>query len=186
MIIERESIIALSNKELKDLITSDEYDDCLFALSDSLRREYYGDEVFIRGLIEFTNICKNNCFYCGLRCENTSLSRYRLSFEDIISACEEGYALGFRTFVLQGGEDLFYTDEYICRIVYTIKTRFPDCAVTLSIGEKSRESYEAYLSAGATRYLLRHETADDAHYRRLHPASMSLENRKRCLFDLKD
>lgn len=186
MTINRTNITALSDKELKDLITSDKYDSRLFALSDSLRREYYGTEVFIRGLIEFTNICKNNCLYCGLRCDNTSLSRYRLSQNDILSACDEGYALGFRTFVLQGGEDTFYTDEYICRIVYAIKTRFPDCAVTLSIGEKSRKSYAAYLSAGATRYLLRHETADYAHYSRLHPASLSLENRKKCLFNLKE
>lgn len=148
--------------------------------------QVYGKDIYIRGLIEFTSYCKNNCFYCGIRCGNQNAQRYRLSEEQIMECCEAGYALGFRTFVLQGGEDDFYTDEKVCRLVYDIKSRHHDCAVTLSIGEKSRESYQAYFDAGADRYLLRHETANQAHYERLHPSRMRLENRKRCLYALKE
>lgn len=186
MQIERNDIISLSDSELSALISSSEYDEFLKSEADSLRRKYYGTDVYIRGLIEFSNYCKNNCYYCGIRAGNGDLSRYRLTKEDILSCCEEGYSLGFRTFVLQSGEDLYFTDKMICDIVSSIKSLFPDCAVTLSIGEKSRESYEAYFSAGADRYLLRHETADDAHYRLLHPESMSLSVRKKCLYDLKE
>lgn len=157
----------------------------LFSRADCRRREYYGDKVYIRGLIEFSNYCKNNCYYCGIRAENKNAVRYRLDGEDILACCKSGYALGFRTFVLQGGEDMYFTDDMICKIVADIKSKYPDCAVTLSIGEKSHKSYLAYYNAGADRYLLRHETADERHYRLLHPDSMSLENRKRCLFDLK-
>lgn len=146
----------------------------------------YGNKVYIRGLIEFTNYCKNDCLYCGIRRSNQNVSRYRLSEEQILSCCATGYELGFRTFVLQGGEDLYFTDERICTLVTQIKKEYPDCAVTLSIGEKSRESYQAYFDAGADRYLLRHETANEIHYRKLHPAEMSLTNRKRCLHDLKE
>lgn len=148
--------------------------------------ETYGNQVFIRGLIEFTNYCKNDCLYCGIRHSNTHADRYRLSTEQIMACCESGYELGFRTFVLQGGEDPYYTDERICEIVSGIKAKYPDCAVTLSIGEKSKESYQSYFDAGADRYLLRHETADEKHYSRLHPAEMSLANRKQCLWDLKE
>lgn len=146
----------------------------------------YGNKVYIRGLIEFTNYCKNDCLYCGIRRSNQCVERYRLSEEQIISCCAEGYELGFRTFVLQGGEDSYFTDERICTLVSEIKRNYPDCAVTLSIGEKERESYQAYFDAGADRYLLRHETANEEHYKRLHPAEMSLANRKRCLWDLKE
>ena len=148
--------------------------------------ETYGNQVFIRGLIEFTNYCKNDCLYCGIRHSNTHADRYRLSTEQIMACCESGYELGFRTFVLQGGEDPYYTDERICGIVSGIKARYPDCAVTLSIGEKSKESYQSYFDAGADRYLLRHETADEKHYSRLHPTEMSLADRKQCLWDLKE
>lgn len=148
--------------------------------------ETYGNQVFIRGLIEFTNYCKNDCLYCGIRHSNTHADRYRLSTEQIMACCESGYELGFRTFVLQGGEDPYYTDERICEIVSGIKAKYPDCAVTLSIGEKSKESYQSYFDAGADRYLLRHETADEKHYSRLHPVEMSLANRKQCLWDLKE
>ena len=151
----------------------------------SRRLEWYGRKVFIRGLIEFTNHCRNNCLYCGIRAGNALLERYRLAPEVILDLVREGYPLGFRTFVLQGGEDFGYTDEDICSIVSSIKREYPDCAVTLSIGEKDRESYQAYFDAGADRYLLRHETASQEHYSSLHPANMSLENRKRCLKDLK-
>ena len=154
--------------------------------ADNIRRQYYGDTVYIRGLIEFTNFCKNNCYYCGIRAGNTTAHRYRLNKAQILSCCQEGYQLGFRTFVLQGGEDPYFTDAKICELVEAIRNQHPDCAITLSIGEKSRASYQAYFDAGANRYLLRHETADNTHYQKLHPSQMSLENRKRCLFDLKD
>ena len=159
-------------------------------LAHQLAREctekYYGRGVYTRGLIEFTNYCKNNCHYCGIQRGNQEVERYRLSKEEILSCCEEGYRLGFRTFVLQGGEDPYFTDEKIVEIVQAIKKAFPDCAVTLSIGEKSRASYEKYFRAGADRYLLRHETADKEHYQYLHPKELSWEHRMRCLQDLKD
>ena len=163
-----------------------ETDRILFRAADEVRRENYGTDVYIRGLIEFTNYCRNDCYYCGIRCSNSNADRYRLTYQEIMDCCREGYRLGFRTFVLQGGEDPYYTDEMICRIVSDIKKEFPDCAVTLSIGERSRESYQAYHDAGADRYLLRHETADKQHYDRLHPEGMELANRQKCLFDLKD
>lgn len=178
----------LSDAELLTLLTSTEPEtnQLLAREADKLRRQYYGDAVYIRGLIEFTNYCKNNCYYCGIRAANTCAERYRLTQEEILACCAEGYRLGFRTFVLQGGEDPYYTDDKICALVSAIRSQHPDCAITLSIGEKSRSSYQAYFDAGANRYLLRHETADAEHYAKLHPASMSLANRKRCLFDLKD
>ena len=149
------------------------------------RRAVYGNDVYIRGLLEISNICKNDCLYCGIRCSNRDCSRYRLDEREILSCCEEGYALGFRSFVMQGGEDPYFTDERLCRLIRSIKREYPDCAVTLSLGERSRESYEALFSAGADRYLLRHETADAALYQRLHPAAMSFEHRMRCLQNLK-
>lgn len=176
----------VSDDELKSLIENDCFNEPLADAADIRRRENYGDEVYIRGLIEFTNYCRNNCYYCGIRRDNRCAERYRLTKEEILSCCDEGYRLGFRTFVMQGGEDPHYTDEIICDIVSEIRSRFPDCAITLSIGEKPRESYQAFFDAGANRYLLRHETADSVHYGKLHPDSMSLENRKRCLFDLKE
>lgn len=176
----------LSDDELKILIESDEFNEPLAEAADIRRRENYGDKVYIRGLIEFTNYCRNNCYYCGIRRDNKKAERYRLTKDEILLCGDEGYRLGFRTFVMQGGEDPYYTDEMICDIVSKIKSRYPDCAVTLSIGEKPRESYQAFFDAGADRYLLRHETADPEHYGKLHPEAMSLENRKRCLFDLKE
>ena len=176
----------LSDEELKRIIESSDCDTLLFEAADKRRREIYGDGVYIRGLIEFTNFCRNNCYYCGIRRDNRNAQRYRLTKDEILACCDEGYRLGFRTFVLQGGEDGYYTDEVMCDIVSEIRRRFPDCAITLSIGEKSHESYKAFFDAGANRYLLRHETADFVHYGKLHPKSMSLENRKKCLFDLKD
>lgn len=158
----------------------------LFEKSRKARESVYGKDVYIRGLIEFTNICKNNCYYCGIRAGATQASRYRLTKEDIIACCDVGYKLGFRTFVLQGGEDFGYSDNDICEIVSTIRERYEDVAITLSIGEKERKSYEAYYNAGATRYLLRHETANKEHYQKLHPSDMSFDNRMRCLRDLKD
>ncbi|MDE6004527.1 MAG: [FeFe] hydrogenase H-cluster radical SAM maturase HydE [Oscillospiraceae bacterium] len=175
----------LSDEELKLILTTDSYDEELTQNADSVRREHYGTDVYLRGLIEFTNYCKNDCFYCGIRKSNQNLSRYRLTEHDILECCKEGYELGFRTFVLQGGEDMYYTDERICKIVSEIHNKYPDCAITLSIGEKSYDSYLAYFKAGAERYLLRHETANTEHYSKLHPAKMSCEHRKKCLFDLK-
>jgi len=151
-----------------------------------VQHQSFGNTIYLRGLIEFSNYCKNDCFYCGIRRDNVKAERYRLSKEQILSCCESGWELGFRTFVLQGGEDLHYRDKDIADLVSSIKNRFPVCAVTLSIGEKSRESYALFRQAGADRYLLRHETANEAHYKKLHPSQMSLENRKRCLFDLKE
>ena len=154
------------------------------ARSITVRR--FGKKIYFRGIVEFSNICKNDCLYCGIRCSNPKISRYRLEHTDILKCCDEGYAAGFRTFVLQGGEDGWFTDARMCNIIRDIKAQHPDCAVTLSLGERSRESYQALYDAGADRYLLRHETADPAHYAMLHPARQSFENRMRCLRDLKD
>lgn len=152
----------------------------------ALRQSIYGTSVYVRGLIEISNICKNDCLYCGIRRSNQNCERYRLSKEQILECCEEGYHLGFRTFVLQSGEDAFYTDEVMCDIIRQIKQKYPDCAVTLSLGEKERDSYQKLFDAGADRYLLRHETADKEHYRLLHPSKMSYEHRMQCLRDLRD
>lgn len=151
-----------------------------------IREKQFGNQVFVRGLIEFTNYCKNDCYYCGIRRSNQNADRYRLTLAQILECTDIGYELGFRTYVLQGGEDAYYTDERIVEILKSIKTRHPDCAITLSIGEKSRESYEAFYEAGADRYLLRHETADKSHYEMLHPPQMSFEHRRNCLKELKE
>lgn len=150
------------------------------------RKRIYGDKIFIRGLIEISNICKNDCLYCGIRCSNKNCDRYRLSKEQILACCDEGYVLGFRTFVMQGGEDPFFYDETLCEIVAEIKRRYPDCAVTLSMGERNKESYQQLYDAGADRYLLRHETADKKHYQKLHPSSMSFDTRMECLKNLRE
>lgn len=176
----------LSDKELIDLLQTEEFDEKLFTSADNVRRSVYGEDVYLRGLIEFTNCCKNNCYYCGIRRENSNASRYRMTEDQILTTCESGYKMGFRTFVLQGGEDPYFTDERICNIVSEIRKRYQDCAITLSIGEKSKESYQKYFDAGANRYLLRHEAASEELYSKLHPADMMLENRKECLYNLKD
>lgn len=150
------------------------------------RKEIYGNSVFVRGLIEISNICKNDCLYCGIRKSNSACERYRLSPEQITECADEGYELGFRTFVLQGGEDGYFTDEILCAIIKQIKGKHPDCAVTLSMGERSYESYKRLRDAGADRYLLRHETADAAHYGMLHPENMSFDNRMQCLKNLRE
>ena len=178
---------SLTKEEFKLLIDgyTPELSEYLFEKARSVCQSVYGNVVYFRGLIEFTNYCGNDCYYCGIRKSNRKVSRYRLSKDQILSCCEKGYSLGFRTFVLQGGEDGYYRDSMICDIIQSIKENYPDCAVTLSIGEKSYESYLSYFQAGADRYLLRHETADADHYKRLHPPFLTLENRKRCLEDLK-
>lgn len=150
----------------------------------SLRQ--FGNKIYIRGLIEVSNCCRNNCYYCGIRKGNPNIERYRLSTESILDCCKQGYEAGFRTFVLQGGEDPALTDERIARMVSAIRRNFPDCAITLSLGERSREAYERFFQAGANRYLLRHETYDEAHYRHLHPTEMSGAHRLQCLQDLKE
>lgn len=159
---------------------------CLAEAAVNVRRRIYGNKVYVRGLIEIGNICKNDCLYCGIRRSNRNCERYRLTGDEIVSCAEEGYRLGFRTFVLQGGELPSDTDEILCALVQRLKEAHPDCAVTLSLGERSRESYQKLREAGADRYLLRHETADPEHYKMLHPTEMSFENRMRCLRDLKD
>lgn len=151
-----------------------------------LRKKNFGNTIYIRGLIEISNYCKNNCYYCGIRGENSSIHRYRLEEDTILSCVAEGYALGFRTFVLQGGEDPYYTDEILCSILKKIKQRYPDCAITLSLGERRKDSYSALFQAGADRYLLRHETATESHYGMLHPEQMSWQNRIQCLQQLKE
>lgn len=158
----------------------------LAALAREQREAIYGTDVYVRGLIEFSSICKNDCLYCGLRASNTSCERYRLSEEQILFCADMGYDLGFRTFVLQSGEDGWFDDERLCAIVQALHQAHPDCAITLSVGERSRESYAQLREAGANRYLLRHETADPEHYAQLHPTSMSFENRMRCLHDLRE
>lgn len=150
------------------------------------RKKIYGNAVFVRGLIEISNICKNDCFYCGIRKSNSDCDRYRLTPEEIISCADEGYDLGFRTFVLQGGEDGYYSDGVLGGIIKKIKQNHADCAVTLSMGERSRESYKKLYDAGADRYLLRHETADEEHYKKLHPDEMSFDNRIQCLKNLRE
>ncbi|MDE6960944.1 MAG: [FeFe] hydrogenase H-cluster radical SAM maturase HydE [Lachnospiraceae bacterium] len=150
-----------------------------------VQKLHYGEKIYTRGLIEFTNYCRNDCRYCGIRRGNLHARRYRLTKEEILDCCARGYALGFRTFVLQGGEDRWFTDERMADIVRSIRQNHPDCAITLSLGERSYESYRLLKEAGADRYLLRHETANEEHYKKLHPADMSLAVRKLCLYDLK-
>ena len=174
--------------ELLDYIlhrATEEEREILFSKAREISQAVFGKTVYLRGLIEFTNYCKNDCYYCGIRLSNKNASRYRLTREEILSCCDKGEELGFRTFVLQGGEDPYYTDDRICELVRAIKEKHPTCAVTLSIGEKSYESYQRYFEAGAERYLLRHETANEEHYAMLHPASLSGAHRKQCLRDLK-
>lgn len=178
----------LAHDEWVSLITSCDENDRDFAAK--LAREntiaVFGKRIYFRGIIEFTNICKNDCLYCGIRRSNSSVHRYRLSEEEILSCCDDGYRFGYRTFVLQGGEDPYWDDGRLSALIKRIKTKYPDCAVTLSIGERSRESYQALYDAGADRFLLRHETATPSHYQKLHPEEMKLENRLQCLKNLKE
>lgn len=158
----------------------------LFDKAKEVCQKNYGNKIYIRGLIEISSYCKNDCYYCGLRRSNKNAQRYRLTKEQILRCCEIGYKEGFRTFVMQGGEDNYYTDEIMVDIISSIKKLYPECAVTLSLGEKTREQYQKYYDAGADRYLLRHETATKSHYEKLHPENMAFDNRMRCLSDLKE
>lgn len=177
---------SLEKEEWIALISSESEKEYLFARARSASRKYYGNHVYARGLIEFTNYCRNNCYYCGIRHDNRNAARYRLSEEEILECCENGYRIGFRTFVLQGGEDVYYTDERMVRLITKIKSLYPDCALTLSIGERLKESYKKFHDSGADRYLLRHETAVDPHYRMLHPEELTLRSRMDCLWNLKE
>ncbi len=178
----------LSKQELQLLIAERtlESERYLFIKAQEVREKYYGKAVYLRGLIEFSNYCKNDCYYCGIRKSNLHASRYRLTKEQILQCCLNGYAMGFRTFVLQGGDDRAYSDELMVDIVTTIRQQFPDCAITLSIGERSKETYQSFYNAGADRYLLRHESANKEHYHQLHPSRMRAENRRQALYDLKE
>ena len=177
----------LTREDYLALLTTctDAEDAYLAARALEAKEAVYGKKIFIRGLIEISNICRNDCYYCGIRASNKHCERYRLTQDDILACCEEGYALGFRTFVMQGGEDGYFTDDRLTAILREIKAWYPDCAVTLSLGERSYESYRLLREAGADRYLLRHETASPEHYRRLHPANLSWENRMACLANLR-
>lgn len=172
---EYELLIKNYNKENYELLKK-------YAVSE--RKKIYGNSIYVRGLIEFSNICKNNCYYCGIQRDNKTCDRYRLTKEQIIECTDDGYELGFRTFVLQSGEDTYFSDEILENLIQCIKKKHPDCAVTLSIGERSKKSYKRLFDAGADRYLLRHETADIEHYKRLHPHEMSFNNRIECLNNL--
>jgi biotin synthase len=178
-----EELQSLSREEFAQVLLCD--DEYLFERARVKAREVYGKNIYMRGLVEFTSYCKNDCYYCGIRAGNKKAQRYRLTQEQILECCKNGYALGFRTFVLQGGEDPHFTDEILIKLIKEIKKSYPDCAVTLSIGERGYESYELLRKAGADRYLLRHETANNDHYRTLHPKEMSPDNRKNCLRNLK-
>ena len=184
--LERTHSLSLAEYEALLLNRSEALSAELRARAVRVRKEVYANTVFTRGLVEISSYCKNDCLYCGIRRSNRRAERYRLSPEDILECCREGWELGFRTFVLQGGEDPRFTDEVLCPLLRRIKEEFPACAVTLSLGERSRESYERLFDAGADRYLRRHETADKAHYEALHPASMSWDNRMECLHTLRE
>ena len=175
----------LSDDEWRFLIEGNYDRQCLFDKADRVRRQYYGTDVYIRGLIEISSFCKNDCLYCGIRRSNANAERYRLSKEEIYTCCAQGYELGFRTFVLQGGEDAYHTTEWVETVVSAIKEKYPDCAVTLSLGERPREDYEIWYKAGADRYLLRHETASRPHYEKLHPPQQNYKYRMLCLRNLK-
>ena len=183
--LEREHGLSLSEWTALIEERTPELAEYIFAKARAVREREYGKAIYVRGLIEISNYCKNDCYYCGIRRSNRNASRYRLSREEILECCAAGYELGFRTFVMQGGEDPALTDDWVTETVAAIRREYPDCAITLSLGDKEKDSYQRFFDAGANRYLLRHETADACHYGRLHPAELSLEHRMQCLRDLK-
>ncbi|MBO6088792.1 MAG: [FeFe] hydrogenase H-cluster radical SAM maturase HydE [Lachnospiraceae bacterium] len=178
----------LTDEEFEKLILCEDKETTEYLASKAreVREAVYGKEVYLRGLIEFTNYCKNDCLYCGIRRSNKNAERYRLTEEQILNCCEIGYKLGFRTFVLQGGEDAYFNDDVLVPLIKEIKEKYPDCALTLSVGEREKDSYQKLFDAGADRYLLRHETADKEHYESLHPAELSFDHRMQCLWNLKE
>ena len=175
-----------SDDVLKDWIENESLNETLANRADTIRRNIYGDEVYVRGLIEFSNFCRNDCFYCGIRKSNKNVERYRLTPQEIIDCADIGYKLGFRTYVMQGGEDTYYTDDMIVEVIEAVKDKHPDTAITLSLGEKSYESYKRFYESGADRYLLREETSDRKHYNKLHPSYMSFDKRRESLWQLKE
>lgn len=175
-----------SDEILKDWIENESLNETLANKANAIRRDIYGDKVYVRGLIEFSNFCKNDCFYCGIRKSNKNVERYRLTPQEIIDCADIGYKLGFRTYVMQGGEDTYYTDDMIVEVIETVKDKHPDTAITLSLGEKPYQSYKRFYEAGADRYLLREETSDRKHYGKLHPSYMSFDNRRESLWQLKE
>lgn len=177
--------ILLNKENLIKILSTNKYDEFLFEKAQETSLSIFGNKIYIRGLIEFTNYCKNGCYYCGINKENTKIERYRLSLEEILECCRKGNKLGFKTFVLQGGEDGFYSNAKMIEIIKAIKKEFPQNALTLSIGERSYEAYKSFYEAGTDRYLLRHETCTLEHYNKLHPEKMSLFNRLNCLKNLK-
>ncbi len=187
-LIKLESNLILSETDLRILLDTFTEEDLSYAMNRArkVREKVFGNEVYIRGLIELTSYCVCDCLYCGIRRENKNAERYRLSKEEVLSCCRTGYELGFRTFVIQGGEDPYYSDEVMTEIVSSIRKTYPDCAITLSLGERSEESYKKLYDAGADRYLLRHETADEEHYGKLHPKGEHLRVRMKHLWDLKE
>ena len=178
----------LDMQKWQKLISEHTDEDYMYSsqLARKIAKEKFSNKLYLRGIVEFTNICRNDCLYCGIRRSNSSVARYRLDKSDILECCKLGYELGYRTFVFQGGEDAYFTDDILCDIIKNVKNKFPDCAITMSVGERSYESYKKMYDAGADRYLLRHETADCAHYSKLHPENMQLKNRMQCLENLKE
>lgn len=177
---------SLEKAELIQLLSCDDKNQQHLAeQAKEVKELHYGTGVYLRGLIEFSNYCKQDCYYCGIRKSNINCQRYRLSIDDIMTCCKEGYELNFRTFVLQGGEDPYFTDDRMCEIISRIRKDYPDCAITLSLGEKNRESYQRFFDCGADRYLLRHETSNPIHYSKLHPEKQTLKSRIDCLESLK-
>ncbi len=179
---------ALSREQWRMLLTDWTDDDREFAasLARDITTKLFGRNIFVRGIVEYSNWCKNDCLYCGIRCSNRNVNRYRLTQDEILQCCEDGYRYGFRTFVLQGGEDPWFNCARLTLLIQEIRSGFPDCAITLSAGEFSREEYQAFLTAGANRYLLRHESATESHYAQLHPAKQSWASRMECLRNLKE
>lgn len=181
----REVLKSPTRENLLQLIRDESVHEQIFQMAGVARDAWYGRTVYLRGLIEISSYCKNDCYYCGIRAGNRHAGRYRLSADQILDCVEVGKELGFSTFVLQGGEDPWFTDERVCDIICRMKECAPGCAVTLSLGERSLESYQRMREAGADRYLLRHETSDEDHYAKLHPPTLSLRHRKECLRNLK-
>ncbi len=182
IILNAEKSHSLHKEDIIKLLADNSFNDLLFKTADNIRKKFVGDEIHLRALIEFSNICKRNCFYCGIRSGNKKIERYRLSEKEILDAAKSAVNLGFKTIVLQSGEDDFYSTDFLCKIISEIKKM--NIAITLGIGEKSFEEYSAYKKAGADRFLLRIETTDENLYKKMHP-NMSLENRKNCLYNLK-
>ena len=178
----------LAPYQYKALLMMRDADDVEYLMSQArkMSQEQFGTGIYLRGLIELSNVCRNDCLYCGIRCSNRDVTRYTLTHEQVLASCEQGYQLGFRTFVLQGGEWSEERSQWIADIIAAIRQGWPDCAITLSLGEHPRETYALWREAGADRYLLRHETHNERLYSLLHPQGMTLQHRLQCLDWLKE